>query len=237
MTRPVEEMRRLFVQGLSPLGKKQLTVLITFCWCYISLTLLGILVGGSAALVAQELGMVHTWASRINLTYTLLIFLGALLLLVGYGWVMWRLRRYLLIMITMLYYGVKALALGICGMILFHRLVTCGIALVAAMFVSSIPPTPDWKAGGMQYGCPAWLLVSQEPQGLTYRFRFRPVPFLEHIALALAAAILVVVVAAIIVRLFFNSFGIEDPRKNAVKALVNGWWIPEPSEQKPGPNS
>jgi len=225
-------LRRLFPHGLSELRKKQLSALAMFCWCYVSLTFLGLFAGFSAALAANELGSFETWASRIHLTCALLILVGMLTVSVAYSFLMWRLRRYVSLMLTMLYYGAKALLLFASSIVLSRRRAASAFFFLLAVLILAVPRHQSTREAQLpiatEYGRPAWLAVSEAAQGRMSDFRV--MPFLANIGIALAAGIVAAAVLAAFLTIFFAAFGIKDLRKHARGALVKGLWVQGPDE-------
>jgi len=186
--------------ALSPLAKKQLSAIAMFFWCYFSLCIIAILLGCTGGLVAQELGLVYVWAERRTLGAALSLFLAALAVAAGYGYLMWRLRRTVLLTLTMVYYGAKALLVGVCGYIASHRWIAAALASAVILLLVLGPRYPTARQSRLLRAA-TWATLGS---GL-------------------------VLVGALASRALLKKLNIVDVHKEVRNALAKGYWIPDDS--------
>jgi len=145
------------VTSLRPALKlKHLYAALAALAAYLVTAVIGIWVGMTGGLVLQELGLFRKWAAHMALWKASLLFAGGLLAAVVWLYVLWRMRRPLILAAKMCWYLPKAYFVwgaGACGTVpLIGMMIvlsgsTIGLREIYIRFFPGILPEPLWLRG------------------------------------------------------------------------------------------
>jgi len=152
------------VPSLRPVLKlKHLYAALAALAAYLVTVIVGVWIGMTGGLVLQELGLFRKWAAHMPLWKASLLFAGGLVLAAVWLYVLWRMRRPLILAVKMCWYVPKAYLVwgaGACG--------TLGLAGMMALFVGCAVGL-GWVMGLRPHWVlpvPLWLQLATAGTGL-----------------------------------------------------------------------
>jgi len=120
---------------------------------YLVTAIVGVWVGMTGGLVLQELGLFRKWAAHMPLWKASLLFAGGLVAAAVWLYVLWRMRRLLILAVRMCWYVPKAYLIwgaGACGtvpligMMIVLSGTTIGLREIYLRFFPGVLPEPLW---------------------------------------------------------------------------------------------